>query len=233
MLAVAGLFVVVVGSPAWAPCHIGSFVGAPYTVAEGDGSVTIIYSNGSGSQPGGSVDYRTVDGTARAGRDYTATSGTLSWGNVPVGVGVNPAFRSFSVPILQDAIDESTESFSIEMSHFTGCFDAGLSDKTARVSITDDDVTPTTTRPTGGPPVSETPTHPPASPTDQASVSKAAPEQSSTPTPHPAETQSPLAAADRDEGGGGLSGGGVVAIAVAVAAVGGAAVVWIRRRLLT
>ena len=57
------------------------------------------------------VDYQTVDGTALAGSDYTATSGTLTF-NGEVG-----NIQTISVPIANDGIPEVDESFTIE---FTG-----------------------------------------------------------------------------------------------------------------
>ncbi len=57
------------------------------------------------------VDYTTVDGTALAGSDYTAVSGTLTF-NGEVG-----DIRTISVPISNDGIPEFDESFTIE---FTG-----------------------------------------------------------------------------------------------------------------
>ena len=47
------------------------------------------------------VDYATSDGTATAGSDYTATSGTLTF---PAG---STAARTVSVPVLDDGVEES------------------------------------------------------------------------------------------------------------------------------
>lgn len=57
------------------------------------------------------VDFQTVDGSALAGSDYTATSGTLTF-NGEVG-----NVQTISIPIVNDGIPEISESFSIE---FTG-----------------------------------------------------------------------------------------------------------------
>ena len=57
------------------------------------------------------VDYATADGTARAGSDYTATSGTLTFA---------PGERSYqevTVPILDDSIRDSGETFSLVLSN--------------------------------------------------------------------------------------------------------------------
>ncbi|RKR07062.1 CUB-like protein [Maribacter vaceletii] len=57
------------------------------------------------------VDFQTVDGTALAGSDYTASSGTLTF-NGEVG-----NIQTISVPISNDGVPEIAEDFTIE---FTG-----------------------------------------------------------------------------------------------------------------
>ena len=60
------------------------------------------------------IDYATVNGAARAGSDYTATSGTLIF---------EPGDRSYqqvTVPILDDSIEDSGETFSFVLSNPTG-----------------------------------------------------------------------------------------------------------------
>ena len=57
------------------------------------------------------VDYATQDGTATAGNDYTASSGTLT---IPVGA----LEGTISIPILDDAVfDEGSETFTVELSN--------------------------------------------------------------------------------------------------------------------
>jgi len=233
VVSVLGVFLIVAASPAFAPCHIGSFVGAPYRVAEGAGKVTITYSNGAGAQPGGTADYRTEDATAKAPKDYTSTHGTLTWGGTAsAGVsasGVSPANRGFDVPIIQDSLDEPNETFTIRMSHFTGCFDAQISEKSATVTIVDDDSTPvpkkTSPNPTpktSTPAVTRTPTTTPT------------PTATRTPTLTPSPSSTSTALVTRDTGSGnGLSGGAVAGIVAAVVVIGGAAAFFVRRRFLT
>ncbi len=67
--------------------------------------VTIVLLNG-GSAP---VHYRTVDGTAIAGTDYTATQGTL----LLTGANRRPTIQ---IPILTDAVSEPLETFTLELS---------------------------------------------------------------------------------------------------------------------
>ena len=54
------------------------------------------------------VDYTTVDGTAVAGRDYTSTTGTLTF---PPGT----TEATVTVPLLNDSEDERNESFTLEV----------------------------------------------------------------------------------------------------------------------
>ena len=55
------------------------------------------------------VDYATGDGTATAGSDYTATSGTLLC--TP-----GQTSKTFSVPILNDTADEADETVTLTLS---------------------------------------------------------------------------------------------------------------------
>ena len=87
-----------------------------------------------------SVGYATANGTATAGADYTATSGTLSFA-----AGVTS--QQISVPILRDTLTEPTETFTVTLSNPTG---ATLT--TAKATGTITDTPPTPTPPTVTPP---------------------------------------------------------------------------------
>ena len=82
-----------------------------------------------------SVDFATADGTATATNDYLSATGTLTF---------NPGDTSkiISVTIIQDALDETNETFDIDLSNSTN---ASISDATGTVTITDDEGTPTLT----------------------------------------------------------------------------------------
>ena len=54
------------------------------------------------------VDYATVDGTAVAGRDYTATAGSLTFAP-------GETSRTIAVPILSDNLAEGAERFSLQL----------------------------------------------------------------------------------------------------------------------
>jgi uncharacterized delta-60 repeat protein len=83
-----------------------------------------------------SVSYGTFDGTAQAGSDYTAASGTLSWNAGETGP------KTFSITVLDDAIEEDDENFAITLSDPTG--GATLGAATTTVTIEDDDANPGT-----------------------------------------------------------------------------------------
>jgi len=96
--------------------------------------VLITVTRGGGSFGAVTVDYSTIDLTATAGADFTATSGTLS-----LGTGVLSA--AFSVPINDDSIYEGDESFQVTLSNPTGGIVLG-SPATAAVAIVDNDLPP-------------------------------------------------------------------------------------------
>jgi cell division septation protein DedD len=219
-------------SPANAACHNAVFVDDPYTVGEAAGSVTIKVSNQAGAPPGGTVDYRTLNGTARAGQDYMQKSGTL---NFPPGV----EEVSFTVPITNDATDEPNETFKVELRNPTGCFATGDLDPPATVTITDNDPKPQPAQ-TSAPPRTSSPkprTSTPAStPTATRTPSPSptpTPTETETPTPTPTDTETAEPLAQPDDAGGGLSGGALAGIVAAVIVLGGAGALLVRRRFLS
>jgi hypothetical protein len=86
---------------------------ATFLVTEPSGSGTFtIVRIGHGTMRG-TVDYETSDGTAAAGSDYTATSGTKSL------VAPDDAAEIF-VPIVNDSVEEVPETVNISLSHASG-----------------------------------------------------------------------------------------------------------------
>ena len=56
------------------------------------------------------MSYATADGTATAGSDYTAKSGTLTFTNAAAGA------QTFTVQTTEDTFDESGETFTVAIS---------------------------------------------------------------------------------------------------------------------
>ena len=78
------------------------------------------------------VDYATWDGTAVAGSDYTATSGTLTFA-------AGETDKTVSVPVLDDAHDEGSETLTLVLSNPSGAY---LADGTATGTIINTDHMP-------------------------------------------------------------------------------------------
>jgi Calx-beta domain-containing protein len=215
-----GATLVLMAAPALAACHVASFVGDPYSISESAGTVTITVSNGAGAPPGGSIKYSTVDGAAKAGQDFTATTGTLTFG-------AGQTERSFNVPILPDASDEPNETFGVKLSEGTGCFTSWPNDP-VNVTIQDDDAPapqPTQTQ-TQRPRTTPTPT--------RTSTPTPTPTLTPTPTPttpSPSPTQTAVAIPDQNDEG--IPPGAIAGIVAGVVALGGGAAYFIRRRLLS
>ena len=78
------------------------------------------------------VDYATSDGTAKAGADYTAASGTLTFE-------AGETAKTVSVAVLDDAVDEGGERFTLRLSNPSG---ATLADGEATGTIENSDPMP-------------------------------------------------------------------------------------------
>jgi hypothetical protein len=87
------------------------------TIIDDDGAVTV------------TVDYDTADGTAMAGQDYEATSGTLTFASGEMA-------QAIEVAILDDIIPEPTERFFVNLSNPTN---ASLDKDQGVGTIIDDD----------------------------------------------------------------------------------------------
>lgn len=96
------------------------------------GSFTVLVQRTGGDDGAVSVDYATSNGSAVAGSDYTAATGTLNWADG------DDDTKSFEVPILDDSLDEPNETVNVALSNPTG--GAGLaSPSNATLTIRDDD----------------------------------------------------------------------------------------------
>jgi hypothetical protein len=109
-----------------------SFSPATYDVTEGTLSKNVTITR-MGSLAGTvSVDYKTSDGTAFAGQDYTGKSARLTL------VGGNPT-TNIAIPILNDAFDEAPEeTFTVTLSNPSAGVFLGLAE-VADVNIQDND----------------------------------------------------------------------------------------------
>ena len=101
------------------------------TEASGASAVFTVTLSGTSSQ-NVTVAYATVDGTAAAGSDYTTASSTLT-------IQAGSRTGTITVPVLDDALDESAETFTVRLSSPTR---ATISDDEGVGTITDDDAPP-------------------------------------------------------------------------------------------
>ncbi len=103
------------------------------TVNENDGTATFTVILTKAVAGGFTVDYATSDGTALAGSDYTATSGTLSF------AGTAGETKSIVVAIVNDAVPEFTdETFNVDLSNISNP-SVVLSQSTGTGTIIDDE----------------------------------------------------------------------------------------------
>ena len=108
------------------------FAQTGYTVSEGAGHATVTVSRINGDDGAATVQWSAAAGTATAGADFTAASGTLSWADG------DDANKSFQVTINNDTADEPNETINLTLADATG---AALDNarKTAPLTITDND----------------------------------------------------------------------------------------------
>ncbi|HBB33561.1 MAG TPA: hypothetical protein DC064_17615 [Cyanobacteria bacterium UBA9273] len=123
------------GQPLNPPTVLPAFSIADTTVIEGDAGTTFATTEvrlSQASKEAVTVQYNTANGTATAGSDYTATSGTLTF---------NPGQTSqtITIPVNSDLLDEPNETFTVNLSNPTK---ATIADAQGVVTITDNDPVP-------------------------------------------------------------------------------------------
>lgn len=93
----------------------GTFTIAPPTlnVNEGAGTATFTVNRSGGSDGAVTVDFATANGTATAGSDYTARTGTLNFA-------AGQTSQTITVNITNDTADEPNETFTVTLSNATG-----------------------------------------------------------------------------------------------------------------
>lgn len=119
-----------------------AFAEAENEVNEADGVAELLVRRLGGTIGAVSVSYATADGSAGAGQDYAATSGTIFWADG------DAADKTISIPILNDSIFyENTETFTVTLSFPSAGATLG-SPSVATVLIEDDDtnMAPTLTK---------------------------------------------------------------------------------------
>ena len=97
-------------------------------VTEGEGTMDFVVTLAPAKRPPAWVHYATADGTARAGEDYRATSGRVKFRKMET-------TKTVSVPIINDAVEEDGETFTLVLSDPEGAL---IADGEATGTILDD-----------------------------------------------------------------------------------------------
>src|SRR3954466_15118315 len=106
-----------------------TFSSAEYIVSDTNAFATVTVTRSRGSSGLVSLQYYTEDGSAVAGLDYGAVSGTLSFAD-------GETNKTFTVPILNDALVESDETFYLILTNATGArFPDGFTSQIGAVTI--------------------------------------------------------------------------------------------------
>lgn len=140
-------FQVQLGSPSGAT--LGANASSTVTISDNDSRVEFSPSSYSLSEAGGtarltvtrigsgagavSVNFATSNGSAVAGSDYNSSSGTLNWADG------DTTSKTISVIILNDAVVEPAETFTVTLSNPSGTSLGSGRSNAATVSITNDD----------------------------------------------------------------------------------------------
>jgi hypothetical protein len=118
-----------------APCTL-ALSSSTYSVSETVGFVTITVNRTGGTDCSVTVDYSTANASADAGTDYIPSSGTINFAP-----GATSA--TFTVPIIDDTLHESDETFSVALANPTGGATLGVTN--AAITIFDQDPLPVAT----------------------------------------------------------------------------------------
>ncbi len=106
---------------------------ASYAVNEGAGSATIAVQRLGGADGAVGVHYAATAGSATAGQDFTAVSGTLSWADQ------DAAAKTFTVPVVNDTVVEPNETVLLALSSPAGGAALDASHSSATLTIQDND----------------------------------------------------------------------------------------------
>jgi uncharacterized delta-60 repeat protein len=111
------------------------FSSSTYSVAEDGGSATITVTRTGGTAGATTVGFSTSSGSAASGFDFTNTSGTLNFAD-------GEDSKTFTVPIIDDTLDETNETVNLFINSITGS-GLGGSPTFSSLTITDNDPPPT------------------------------------------------------------------------------------------
>ncbi|MBD3344408.1 MAG: hypothetical protein GF401_05020 [Chitinivibrionales bacterium] len=98
-----------------------------YRIVDEGADVTVTVVRTGGKQGAASVSYTTRDGAAKAGSDYTAKSGTLSWDDG------DDSPKTVVIPTINDSDPEGRENFHFSISNAQGAQLGGMNDIFIRI----------------------------------------------------------------------------------------------------
>jgi L,D-peptidoglycan transpeptidase YkuD (ErfK/YbiS/YcfS/YnhG family) len=128
-----GSATVVIAGDAAPPIGSLQLSAGSYSIGQAGGGLTVTVTRAGGSNGAVGVSYSTASGSAVAGTDFTATSGTLSWADG------DTSSKSFAVPISNATPFTGTRSFTVKLTNASGGAALG-SPSSATASITGDAV---------------------------------------------------------------------------------------------
>lgn len=109
-----------------------SFTAAAVAVDEGAGAVALTVRRSAGAVGAVSVAWGTADGSAVAGIDYAAASGTLHWADG------DASDRTVAVAVIDNAVDQADRAFTVALGAPAGGLVLGIA-PTVVVTVRDDD----------------------------------------------------------------------------------------------
>ena len=119
-------------TPSTTPPKAIQFSGPNYTAGEGDGRANITITRSGDTSSGASVSFATSDGTAKEGRDYTATYGLLNFAP-------GETSKSVTVLIVENAFVDGNRTVNLTLSNPSG--ENLGAQSTAVLTINDNDAT--------------------------------------------------------------------------------------------
>jgi len=121
-------------SATFTPLRYGvlAWIDAEFSARENVGTMSVTVSRSDGSVGSVGVSYATSEGTAKSPEDFTDTSGTLTWGDGDSGM------KTIIVPLADDSVAESDETFTITLTDPTGGVELGTPSSSTITILNDD-----------------------------------------------------------------------------------------------